>query len=183
MAQSPSDAEVITQVLDGDVEAFGLLLDRYQEELAAYARYMIGNADEAADVVQESLVRAFRALRRCKDRGRFKGWLFRILSNQCKTHLARRRRWRRESLASLADQLPAVETANGAADAAELRRRVHEALQELSVDQREALVLKYVHGMNLAEMARLLSTTEAALKMRLLRGREALRERLRGVAL
>ena len=57
-----------------------------------------------------------------------------------------------------------------AVEGAELRRTVHEALQHLTVDQREALVLKYIDGLSLPEIADLLSTSQSALKMRLLRG-------------
>ncbi|GIW51350.1 MAG: ECF RNA polymerase sigma-E factor [Gemmatimonadales bacterium] len=174
MLSNPSDREVIERVLEGDTEAFGLLVDRYQDSLAAYAKYMTGNLDEAEDIVQESFVRAFKALRKCKDRDRFSGWLFRIVSNQCKTHLARRKRRKEEPLASAAQQAD-LGRAEQQAEAEELRRKVHEALQRIPADQREALVLRYVHGMSLAEMTELLATTVPALKMRLLRGRQNLR--------
>jgi RNA polymerase sigma-70 factor (ECF subfamily) len=180
MRESPSDAQVIERVLASDTEAFGLLVDRYQDEFTAYAGYVAGSPDEAADIVQESLVRAYKALHRCKEPARFKAWLFRIVSNQCRTHLARRKRRREQSLAAASDVV-AGQTPETALEVAEVRRRVHEALQRVPVDQREALVLKYVHGMTLPEMTELLSVTLSALKMRLLRGREALREQLNGV--
>jgi RNA polymerase sigma-70 factor, ECF subfamily len=180
VGDGPSDAEVIGRVLGGDTEAFAILVDRYQNTFAGYAKYMTGSLDEAADIVQESLVRAYKSLRRCKDRANFKGWLFRIVTNQCKTYLARRKRRPTESLVER-DDLRAVEDPGGDAEAAEVRRRVHEALQTLPTDQREALVLKYVQGLSLPEMAQLLHASVAALKMRLLRGRGALRERLGGL--
>jgi RNA polymerase sigma-70 factor (ECF subfamily) len=182
MSEPLSDEIIVARVLDGDREAFGLLVDRYQEELAAYAKYMTGSADEAADIVQNGLVKAHRRLHQCRDPRRFKGWLFRIVANECKTHLARRKRRPMESL-SQAEAIPAPGTPASEAEAAELRRRVHAALQRLPVDQREALVLRYVHGMDLAEMAEALSASIGALKMRLLRGREALRRDLQGVSL
>ncbi len=180
MSDSPTDAEVIARVLNGDTEAFGLLVDRYQHEFAGYAKYMTGSTEEAADIIQDSLVRAYRALRRCQDRANFKGWLFRIVSNQCKTHLSRRRRRPTEPLT---EDHPAPHDLGSEAEDADVRRRVHEALQELPTDQREALVLKYVEGLSLPEMTKLLHASASALKMRLLRGRSALREKLEGVAL
>jgi RNA polymerase sigma-70 factor, ECF subfamily len=175
-----SDAAVIQRVLDGDVDAFAVLVDRYQNEFAGYAKYMTGSLDDAADIIQESLVRAYKSLRRCRDRAKFKGWLFRIVSNQCKSHLARRKRRRTESL-SQAEDVQAQEDPGSDAEGADMRRRVHAALQDLPTDQREALVLKYVQALSLPEMAELLKTSVAALKMRLLRGRSALREKFRGV--
>lgn len=174
MLSDPSDRKVIERVLEGDTEAFGLLVDRYQDGLAAYAKYMTGSRDEAEDIVQESFVRAFKALRKCKDPDRFKGWLFRIVSNQCKTHLARRKRRKEEPLDSAAREPDSTAT-DQRAEAEELRSKVHQALQRLSEDQREALILRYVHGMSVPEMTELLSTSVPALKMRLLRGRQNLR--------
>ncbi len=183
MPESPTDGTVIERVLCGDTESFGFLIDRYQDDLVAYANYMIGSADDAADVVQDSFVRAYKSLRQCKDPARFKAWLFRIVSNQCKTHLARHHRRHRESLSAAVGVPGDKDAPDTAVEGAELRRTVHEALQHLTVDQREALVLKYIDGLSLPEIADLLSTSQSALKMRLLRGREALRERLQGVAL
>lgn len=173
MSDGPTDAEIIERVLDGDTDQFAVLVDRYGDEFARYAKYMTGSEDEAADVIQESLVRAFRSLRRCQDRTNFKGWLFRIVSNQCKTHVTRRRRRSLESLEAASD-IPAVENPATDAEAADVRRRVREALRELPQEQREALVLKYVEGLSLPEMAERLSVSVPALKMRLLRARREL---------
>lgn len=180
MSDGPSDAEIIGRVLDGDTDQFGVLVDRYGDEFARYAKYIIGSADEAADVIQDSLVRAFRSLRRCQDRANFKGWLFRIVSNQCKTHLSRRRRRPLESLDEAAD-VPSFDDPGLDAEQADVRREVHRALQELPRDQREALVLKYVEGLSLPEMAEMLSASVPALKMRLLRARRELLAKLEGV--
>ncbi|HEX9580495.1 MAG TPA: RNA polymerase sigma factor [Gemmatimonadales bacterium] len=182
MTEHPTDAEIIERVLAGEVDLFGLLVDRYQDEFARYARYMTGSADDAADVIQESLVRAYRSLRRCGDRANFKGWLFRIVSNQSKTHLARRRRRRLEPLSDEAIEVPSGLDPRADAEAADVRRKVHEALQNLPVDQREALVLKYVEELSLPEMAKMLKASVSALKMRLLRGRKELLGKLQGVA-
>ncbi len=181
MSDSATDAEVIARVLDGDTERFAILVDRYQDEFARYAKYMTGSEDDAADVIQESLVRAYRSLRRCKDRANFKGWLFRIVSNQCKTHLARRRRRLVGPLSEEAADVASSDDPSADAEAGDVRRKVHQALQALPTDQREALVLKYVEGLSLPEMAEILSASVAALKMRLLRARRELLAKLQGV--
>lgn len=181
MSEGLTDAEVITKILGGDTELFAVLVDRYQDEFARYAKYITGSEDEAADVIQESLVRAYRSLRRCKDRSNFKGWLFRIVSNQCKTHVARSRRRRLEPLSEEAAEVPSPENPGVDAEAADLRRKVHQALQELPAGHREVLVLKYVEELSLPEMAQLLSAGVSALKMRLLRARCELLAKLQGV--
>lgn len=181
MSGGPSDGEIIARVLEGDADQFGVLIDRYGDEFARYAKYMTGSEDEAADVIQESLVRAYRSLRRCQDRANFKAWLFRIVSNQCKTHVTKRRRRSMESLDE-ATHVPAADDPGADAEAADVRRRVRRVLQELPDDQREVLLLKYVEGLSIPEMAEALSASVPALKMRLLRARRALLARLEEVA-
>jgi RNA polymerase sigma-70 factor (ECF subfamily) len=184
MDESPTDAQVVTRVLDGDVEAFAILVRRYQQEFTAYAKYMTGNPDDASDVVQEGLVRAYERLGSCHDPSRFKGWLFQIISNEAKMHLRRQRRRKTEPMTTVSNR-PTVSAHDPAADAEreELRRQVHGALQEVSVEQREALVLRYLHGLSLEEAAGVLGVSIPAVKMRLKRGRTALKTALEGVPL
>jgi RNA polymerase sigma-70 factor (ECF subfamily) len=173
-----SDSEVIGRVLDGQPEAFGLLVDRYQDEFARYARFMSGSEEDAADIIQESLIRAYRSLHRCREPDNFKGWLFSIVSNRCKTHLARQRR-RTEALSQSAGPEGGDLVSRGA-ERDEVRRKVEEALGGLSPEQREAIVLKYIEDKSLQDISTMTGSSLPALKMRLLRARSLLRERLNG---
>src|SRR5262245_26858406 len=85
----PSDAEVVAIVLAGDTEAFGLIIRRYEPGLLRFATRMLGSRDAAADAVAEGLVRAYRHLASCRDPNRLRTWLYRIVSNRCKSELAR----------------------------------------------------------------------------------------------
>jgi RNA polymerase sigma-70 factor (ECF subfamily) len=125
-------------------------------------------------------VRAYRSLARCQDPANFKGWLFRIVSNQCKTYLARNARRRTEPLGTLATWAAPDDPGHEAA-ASDLRRFVRQAVNRLPPEQSEALILKYVHAMGVSEIAHLLEVSESALKMRLLRARRALLHELKGV--
>src|SRR6266704_7124470 len=87
---APSDAEVVAQVLSGDREAFGVVIRRYEPGLLRYAVRMLGNRDAAADAVAEGFVRAHRHLASCRDPAQLRTWLYRIVANRCKSHLARR---------------------------------------------------------------------------------------------
>lgn len=179
-----NDSEIVARVLEGQTEEFGRLVDRYQDEFTGYAKQMTGSLDDAADVVQESFVRAYRSLASCRDPAKFKGWLFRIVSNQCKTHLTRRKRRRITPLSSAEPMsVPSDDAADERAQAGDLKRELERALAQLTDEQREAIILKYLKGLSLDEMAELLSVTVPAVKMRLKRGREALRAQLEGVML
>src|SRR5438477_12293872 len=85
-----SDAEVVARVLGGDGEAFGLVVRRYEAGLLRFAARMLGSRDAAADAVAESFVRAYRHLASCREPARLRSWLYSIVANRCKNHLARR---------------------------------------------------------------------------------------------
>ena len=145
-----------------------------------YARHMGCDRDQAADAVQDSMVRAFRHLGRCGNPDRFAGWLFRIVSNTCKSHLRRAGRNRPHPLDDFAATLPAKETGPvETLEASEVRRTVRAALHALPHDQREALVLRYLEGRSIGEIQALTGLSSSAVKMRLKRGRDALRDPLR----
>ena len=172
----PSDATVVRQVLAGDVDAYRVLVERYRREFGRYAVALVGDADTAADVVQESFIRAYDSLASCRDPERFGAWFFRILTNQC--HDAVRRRPRE---AVLAVDPPARERADDALERGELGAALEAALGRLTLEQREAFVMKHVDGRSYDEMAQLLGVGVDALKMRVHRARDAMRSMLEGL--
>ena len=135
---------------------------------------MLGERADAEDVVQESFLRAYLAIGRYDERDQFRGWLFRILTNQCRNALtARGRRLRRfvqDEVAIDKAAAPLSAIAPGVEDAALVR-----ALGQLDPHQREALLLKYAEGLEYAEMSAMTGVGESALKMRVKRGVERLR--------
>src|SRR3954466_12802659 len=87
-----TDEALVARAVEGDVDAYAALAERYYGSCARIARRMLRNDADAEDVVQETFLRAFRALGRF-DRGReFRVWLFTILVNQCRTAATSRRR-------------------------------------------------------------------------------------------
>jgi len=167
-----SDGEAVRRVLAGDTESFRFLVSRYRQQYSRYAIVQVGDADAAVDAMQEAFIRAFNSLESCRDPDRFGPWFFRILTNQC--HTVRSRRRPTQDVAAL--DLPARERTDEALERAELADRLDAALQRLTADQREAFVLKHVDGRSYEEMADLLGLGVDALKMRVYRAREALRD-------
>ncbi len=168
----PSDAEVVARVLDGDAEAFGLIVRRYEASLLRFAARMLGSNSDAEDAVAESLVRAYRHLASCREPARLRTWLYRIVANRCKSHLARR------PLAdvSLDEAPPVADPADNASalERAEQLGLVQRALLQLSPEKRAAFVLKHVEGLSYEEMAAITGERVPTLKMRVHRAREAL---------
>jgi len=170
--EGPSDAEVVARVLGGDREAFGLIVRRYESGLLRFATRVLGGHDAAADAVAESLVRAYRHLASCRDPTRLRTWLYRIVANRCKSHLARRA----TGDVSLDDIPPIADPADNEAALERVQQLavVEQALATLSPEKREAFVLKHVEGMSYQEMAAVTGERIPTLKMRVHRAREAL---------
>ena len=175
----PDDAVVIERVLAGDIQQFAELVHRYQTALYRHAVAMVLDHDAAADMVQDAFMRAYTNLGYCRDRSRFRAWLFQTLRNRCLDHLkeARRRNIR------LDDAGPILDAADGPVDIVarkRLRSHIKDALAQLPEPQREAFVMHYVDEIPYETMADLLGAKVSALKMRVMRAREALSGTLRG---
>jgi len=168
----PSDADVVRAVLNGDADAYTVLVQRYQDALYRHAQQMTGRPDAAAEIVQSALVKGYEKLDSCRDADRVGAWLFRIAANQTKDYLKDRRR--RD--VPLQDAEPLTRDVDPEHDAqrVELGDRIGAALARLTPDERQAFVLKHVEGYSYEEMAELLATSVGALKMRVHRAREAL---------
>ena len=174
---SDSDAALVARTLGGDLDAYAALMARYRDAFGRYAYHMLGNREDAQEAMQDSFVRAFRALAACREPERFGAWLFRIVVNRCHTVRRRLQRYRRFD-GELRDDVPS----NGALpDAFEWRDEIAGALGRLRPHYREAFLLRYVEGLEYAEMAEMTGAKEPALRMRVKRASDQLRELLRDV--
>lgn len=180
MDPSSSDRALVERILRGERELYALLVTRYQDTLYRHAVGMIGDRDAASDLVQDALVKAYTRLATCQDPDRFPAWLFRILRNRCKDWLKNRRQ-RNVSLTDDAASAPAGDDPGRSLERTELGRVVEAALARLPEAQREAFLMKHVEGLSYEEMAERLETGVSALKMRVMRAREALQAILRDV--
>lgn len=166
------DAALVRRVLAGDTGAYGVLVARYRDRLFRYALRLLGDAGDAEEALQDSFVRAFRALRRCEDPARFGAWLFRILVNRCRTIGSQRGRRERVLVVSGVTPEPGVPHPE---DRAAWREAIEWALAQLGTDYREAFVMKHVEELSYEEMAELTGAGVSALKMRVKRACEQLR--------
>ena len=169
-----TDAELVVRTRAGEPEAFGTLVSRYSDAAWRFAYHMLGERADAEDVVQETFLRAYLAIGRYDERDQFRGWLFRILTNQCRNALTSRgrrtKRFVQDEHAIESAPAPPPGLASGVEDAVLIR-----ALAQLDPLQREALLLKYAEGLEYGEMSAMTGAGESALKMRVKRGSERLR--------
>ncbi len=171
-----TDAELVRAARAGDRHAYGVLVTRYQERLFRRALALVGDADLAADMVQDAFVRAYTSLRRA-DPDRFGAWLHRILRNLCLDELRAPRHRVTELPGDLASGLDPADDL----DRRTLNVTLGQALSALGPTLREAFVLKHVDGLSYSEMADHTGVAIGALKMRVKRAREALQKLLQPI--
>ena len=179
MATQRSDALLIADVLGGNIEAFTRLVRRYRDGHMRFAVRMLGNRLDADEALQTAWLRAFRHLHCCGDPTRFAGWVFAIVANECRSLASRRTRRERRVVDD--EALLAMASVDDGTDARAEREEIERALDELSPEQREAFILKHVEEMSYEEMADVTGAGVSALKMRVKRACERLRELLEEV--
>lgn len=171
------DAGLARAAAAGDETAFRCLVERHYDACLRYAVRMLGDRDEAEDVVQDAFIRAYRHLDGYVEGGCFRAWLFRILVNRCRTEASRRKR--RHSVVVTDLDLASVSGATEAREAAPFQHRILDrALATLPGLLREAFLLKFVEEMTYEEIGELTGASVSALKMRVARARSMLREQL-----
>ena len=174
-----TDAAIVRRVLDGDSDAYGILVDRYYDRYARFAVHMLGNREDAEEALQDAFLRAYRALPRYEERERFGAWLFRMLVNRCRTTAVRRRR--REQMFATGDIALVTAAVRPDVDDTAWREEIARALGVLPAEQREAFLLKHVEDLSYEEMAGVTGVGISALKMRVKRACSRLRELLQEV--
>ena len=183
---APSDEDLVRAHLDGDGAAFGALVQRHQRLVLALVRRYSRTHEEAADLVQQSFLRAFAAANRVFPRmrlgeeGAFRAWLLRVTVNVGKNHARDGRRWRLEPVEAL--DLPATESSSvtDRLETEQRRRMVRGALEGLSRRQREVFALRVDGELAFAEVARVLGITENNAKVHFHHAVRRLREKLGG---
>ena len=172
------ERELIGRAQAGDVCAFEALAEVHADRLYTVALRLVGDGGEAEDVLQETLLRAWRGIRRFEGRARVFTWLYRIAVNESNRALERRRRHRATMpVDQQATDVPAPSKDGPASQAEwrELRGSLEVAIGQLSVHCRTALVLRDIEGLSTREAAEIAGVGEAAFKSRLHQARLTVR--------
>jgi RNA polymerase sigma-70 factor (ECF subfamily) len=154
------DRDLIAKARRGDVEAYNLLVSRWERRVFSYLYRLVSNREDAMDLSQDVFLKAYQNLPKLDDEARFSAWLFRIAHNEAFSLLRKRR-----PEADLTEPRPADLGARLLP--IELSLAVESALKRLSDDQREAVLLKVYQGFKFEEMAEVLGCPVSTVKSRL----------------
>jgi RNA polymerase sigma-70 factor (ECF subfamily) len=150
----PSDNELVDRVRGGDDEAFRLLVEQHSRSIYRSAYRITSNAADADDVVQETFLRAYRALNSFDARATFTTWLHRIAIN-CSLDLIDSRK-RRDHRINDGEDLSLLASTDASPDrivlGTEMQRAIAAAMDELTGNERTAFVLRHFEGMSLEEI-------------------------------
>jgi len=183
---SERDAALVARACRGDADAFHALFEQYQGIVYRIALRMVGNSEDAADLTQDTFIRAYRQLSSLRDAAFFGRWIRMIVTNICRDHLKRARptiysldapppgehdltEWELPSPTENGEQLAMTEA---------LKTALAHALAALSPDHRAVMILHHLEGLPVEEIALTMTVPVGTVKSRLARARADLRKRL-----
>ena len=187
-----AEADFIERLRSGDPEAFDNIILRYSSDIYAILFRITENAEEAADLTQETFLSALKAIKSFRGEAELKTWLFRIAVNHSRNRFRWWKRRKKDSMVSLdapigdSDSTIAEMVAGSEVSAEEnvLRHEreaaIRKALLELPDIFREAIVLCDIEGLSYEEISAALEINIGTVKSRIARGRDELRKRLKG---
>lgn len=178
-----SDASLVKRAREGEYEAFETLFERHRTLVYRFAYQMVPRRDDAEDIVQEAFVRAYQNLHKYRDEAKFTTWLLRIVTNLCtdQARMSQRRTNLEQQEAQGALEWMTIGDVEDPIENLEEDRRkfaLRKALAALPVHHRTVIVLRDLQEKEYPEIAQILGCTVGGAKLRVLRARRALRDRI-----
>ncbi|MEA3311393.1 MAG: sigma-70 family RNA polymerase sigma factor [candidate division WOR-3 bacterium] len=175
--EPPEDEKkLLAEAKNGDTEAFGKLVERYQRRVYTVIYRFVRNHTEADDLAQEAFIRAFKAIDRFDLRYPFSPWMYRIAINLTLNHLKKRRL---PMVDADLERKPSADNPVSVLEQVETRRKVHAAIARLPIKLRQVLVLRVYEDWPYAQIAQVLDIPIGTVMSRLARAREAVKEELK----
>ncbi|MRW93238.1 RNA polymerase sigma factor RpoE [Duganella sp. FT80W] len=182
------DQLLVERVRDGDKQAFDLLVAKYQRRLMRLLSRIVHDPTEAEDVVQETFIKAYRALRHFRGDSAFYTWLYRIGINTAKNFLATQGRRTPTSTDADAEQaesfndgehLRDINTPESMLASKQIAQTVNAAMDALPVDLRTAIALREIEGLSYEEISDIMACPIGTVRSRIFRAREVIAEKLK----
>jgi len=169
------DADLISRVCRGDVESYNLLISRWEKRVFNYLLRLMASPEDALDLSQDVFLKAWQNIRKLDNPARFGPWLFRIAHNEAHSLFRRRRP---ETALNVSEEDAPLERQPAPGIRVELSLAVTAALDRLTPEQREAVVLKVYEGFKFDEMAEVLGCPVSTVKSRLYTALDLLKNEL-----
>jgi RNA polymerase sigma-70 factor (ECF subfamily) len=182
-----SDKELLYGLVNGDLEAFDTIVNRYKNRLINFVYRFVKDYDVSEDIVQETFLRVFRKRRDYKAIANFSTWIFTIAGNLAKSELRRRKRWKFLSIDSgYGDEDKSIDLPDPgmkpdrATAVSILEENVQDSIDSLQSKYKEALILRDIQGMSYKQISEVLGVPVGTIKSRVNRARLKLQKKLKG---
>jgi len=172
------EQQLIREAQDGNRDAYRRLVERYMKQAYNVAYGFVHDHENARDVMQEALVRAYQALPTFRGDAEFGTWLHRIVMNLSLNQIRANSSRSRHEVRIDDIREPGV-TQDAEHEARFLRTHIEQALHELPTLQRSVVILRHMEGLSTRQVSEILQCSEGTVKTHLFRGLKKLRERLR----
>lgn len=176
MMSSLTDQELMSRVQAGDFDPAAEIFDRYSRRIYNFALRYLKNSEAAEDATQEVFVKMMRNAHQFQGDAKLSTWLFSITANHCRDHLRKADNKPKEPEEVLHRISGDSVAADEEIEKEQERQRVRDALQFLTPEQREVILLSRYEGLSYAEIARIAGCSEGAVKTRVFRAMETLKK-------
>ncbi len=182
------DQLLVERVQAGDKRAFDVLVSKYQRRLMRLVSRLVHDPAEAEDVVQETFIKAYRALRHFRGDAAFYTWLYRIGINTAKNYLVTQGRRSATSSDADAEQAESFDDGNKLRDnntpesvlaSKQIAATVNAAMEVLPIELRTAIVLREIEGLSYEEISEIMACPIGTVRSRIFRAREVIAEKLK----
>ena len=179
-----TEAEIVVRVLKGDRQAYALLVEEYKNPIYNLAYRMTSNFADAEDLAQETFLRSFRELSRFDTKRHFYTWIYTISLNLIRNHLKKAGRkidFQKTGNSSAVDVFEFKQSLSSEGNDTEVSKKEQETqleicLLKLSPELREMLVMRFYQNLSFEEISEITGFSQSAIKMRIYRGLEKLKE-------
>ncbi len=183
---SSEEKILLGRAIKGDVESFEKLIERYQSKAYNIALRMLGNEEDAKDVIQDSFIKIYRSLRKFRGDSSFYTWIYRIVTNTCYDFLKKKNKWDNNTMSltnyqntltgEIEDIKDELHRPDIILDNKENSAQIIDCLHKLSYDHKTVIILRDIQGFSYDEIAQILNCSEGTVKSRINRARSKLKE-------
>lgn len=182
-----SDIAIVKRVQEGDIEAYNILVLRYQHKVVDIAFKYVNNYVDANDVAQEAFIRAYKAISSFRGESSFYTWLYRIVSNAAKSFLEQNQRHRYsldvddpefDHEHDVSGSLTNIESPDSLIESEELQKVISSAMDELPEDLKRAIYLREVEGMSYEDISSIMDSPIGTVRSRIFRARQFIEEKM-----
>ncbi|WP_244272759.1 RNA polymerase sigma factor [Natronincola peptidivorans] len=172
---------LIVKAKNGDIESFELLISAYQKRAFNIAYRVLGNIEDANDVTQEALIKVYKSIHNFKGNSSFSTWLYSIVNNACIDFIRKNKKVKllyidKQEEDGYQKEIPdEINTPECLFEKNEVKRMIHDAINQLNYEQRTIIVLRDIQGFSYQEIGEILNISEGTVKSRINRARNNLK--------